>query len=263
MNYRDIESDVNSIWGGSWIAVFLIVLALVIGITRNDFKAIIAVLGSSLVPILIAISAINEIRKKSKLEKPKVPSTSKPEKKEVKDTTETESIEELNIEFEYKIIDFTGDEEYVAPARHESLILKDGREVFVDRIYQTDTYGLFLAGGPDKKRNERRMNEVIGDAKKKGFVFTTPYIIPPIVKKPIYTEEYKKEHCIKKEYEYLPKIICFAELMSKTPAKDDTMFGSALVVVWFQESLAFPIDPGITKKLKEIDWALHSKDYEP
>lgn len=83
---------------------------------------------------------------------------------------------------------------------------------------------------------------VVEDAKAMG-ARSTPYLIPPAVR----LAEYQRDSGRLK----LPLWVCTAEFTSSEPVEDSM---STLTVVWFQEEMALPIDPGVLKQLRAINW---------
>jgi hypothetical protein len=60
----------------------------------------------------------------------------------------------------------------------------------------------------------------------------------------------------------LPGIACVGRFHSVEPARDLAKDCSQLVVIWFQEEFAFPIDPLVTEQLQGIDWERLACDLE-
>ena len=83
---------------------------------------------------------------------------------------------------------------------------------------------------------------VVEEAKARGAT-STPYLIPPIVR----LAEYQRPPGRLR----LPLWVCTAEFTSSEPVEDST---STLTVVWFQEEMALPIDPGVLKQIRAINW---------
>jgi hypothetical protein len=59
----------------------------------------------------------------------------------------------------------------------------------------------------------------------------------------------------------IPHIACLARFGSADPARDPNQDYSALVLVWFQDEFALPIDPGVVERIRAVDWNAHATDY--
>jgi len=62
-------------------------------------------------------------------------------------------------------------------------------------------------------------------------------------------------------FEKMPEIACIALLECPNMAIHGEIDYSALILIWFQERYAFPIDPGIMSQIQNIDCNLYAKDY--
>jgi hypothetical protein len=59
----------------------------------------------------------------------------------------------------------------------------------------------------------------------------------------------------------IPKIACAARFVSVEPARDPSMHGSQLVLLWFQEDFGLT-DQLALDSLKTVDWDSKASDFE-
>jgi hypothetical protein len=60
----------------------------------------------------------------------------------------------------------------------------------------------------------------------------------------------------------IPSVACVGCFRSYQPARTASGDFSQLVVVWFQDNFALPIDPKVWLQLLAIDWDRHAADYD-
>lgn len=60
----------------------------------------------------------------------------------------------------------------------------------------------------------------------------------------------------------LPHVTCIGRFDSLQPAQDKNCDFSGLVITWYQDEFAFPIEPSMLSKLLAIDWETHAADME-
>jgi hypothetical protein len=58
----------------------------------------------------------------------------------------------------------------------------------------------------------------------------------------------------------IPSIACVGRFESSEPARPPGGDFSALVVIWFQNEFALPIDDAVRMQLQAIDWQQHAID---
>jgi uncharacterized protein (TIGR02996 family) len=78
-----------------------------------------------------------------------------------------------------------------------------------------------------------------------------PYLIPPIPKPIPYYRRDQVE---------IPEIGCVGRFHCSQPVKHFNRSGSRLLVVWFQDEFALPINPQVWEQLLAIDWEQHAAD---
>ena len=147
--------------------------------------------------------------------------------------------------------------------KHDSIDLLDGRSISVGQLFCYETYGGLLLGQPHSELNQEELAGALSQAKGKIWGATEPKLIPPVLREPQLTERDWKRPEVRRQSQYLPNVTCFSQLESSSPAKDDSMFGSKLTVVWFQDRYPFPIDEHVRASLKELDWNRLAVDYCP
>jgi hypothetical protein len=87
---------------------------------------------------------------------------------------------------------------------------------------------------------------------------SSPYLIQP-VEKPIDLDG--------KPYPFgtpasLPNITCIGRFASLQPVRNKNKDFSELIVIWYQDEFAFPIDPIVVKELQLLDWERFADDFE-
>src|SRR3954471_3113148 len=131
--------------------------------------------------------------------------------------------------------------------------VRNGRDVSVDSIRQWYTYGGLLEGLPTDRMNRRLIDGLLREERERG---GEPYLVPPPVRPLPQWADRPYPFGIP---EALPAVACVARL-SSSPARDQTMDGSGLTVIWFQEDFAFPIDPAVLAQLRDLDWGERAID---
>jgi hypothetical protein len=134
--------------------------------------------------------------------------------------------------------------------------LPSGRWLYLRNLTQYLTYEGLLEGLPTAERNKEILDRLI--LKNTGKPYEgQPYLIQP-------TERFLD---IGRKYPFgtpssLPEVICIGRFDSLQPARNPTSDLSGLVVIWFQEDFAFPIDQEVLTKLLAIDWEKHAADMD-
>lgn len=131
----------------------------------------------------------------------------------------------------------------------------EGKTVVLKGLYQTGTYSGLLEGLPTDKMNARILNSAKESARK-VFHIQEVYLIEP-EQKPLKTGWYPFG-----KPAALPKIECIAELWHYQPARNSGMDFSALVVIWYQENFALPIEAKVLEQLRELPWNDVAGDFD-
>jgi hypothetical protein len=142
--------------------------------------------------------------------------------------------------------------------KQEDIALRSGRSLWLRELRQSRTYESLLAGTPDDELNQwvmdRARTEALG-----GAVGQEPYLVSPNVR----TRIQEAWHDIPaREYCALPATVCIGQFTSFQPARDKDRHASELVIIWFQDEFAFPIDPAVREQIRAIDWEKHAVDFD-
>ncbi len=131
----------------------------------------------------------------------------------------------------------------------ENLILASGREIKLCELWQATTYEGVLEGFPTSSINAGIVEWLRCNPKHwlQGY---KPHVLAP------------RETPIKLRRPWplgqpmlLPAITCVGRFESTSPTRPGPDDRSTLVVAWFQESFALPIDAEILEQLRQLDWS--------
>lgn len=137
-----------------------------------------------------------------------------------------------------------------------ALTLDSGRKIRLREIQQQYTYAGMLCGFPTTEKNARTLAYLAEP--QKGDEGMPRFVIRPV--------ETPMEHVIKRLKENpdpfyegkipasLPDVVCTAVFYADEITGGEDGHMSALVVVWFQEDFAFPIDPVTLRQIQALDW---------
>jgi hypothetical protein len=137
-----------------------------------------------------------------------------------------------------------------------NIILNSGREIFLKSIYQYYTYGGLLAGYPNKRINDRHIQNSLKYALEKMYAPTVYLVPPPSIEVDI--DERSREHY--KDVIRIPYITCYGQFESSQ--LDNSNDGSWLTIVWYQDKFAMPIDSSVIEHIKTIDWESEAEGFE-
>jgi len=143
-------------------------------------------------------------------------------------------------------------------AKVGELDLPSGRRLYLRELRQYLTYEGLLEGLPTAERNKQRLERLVAEHRDKPYA-GGPYLIRPTETR----VEYKRDE----PYPFgtpaaLPSVTCIGRFDSLQPARDKSRDLSGLVVIWFQDEFAFPIDPAVVSQLLAIDWEAHAADMD-
>ena len=129
--------------------------------------------------------------------------------------------------------------------------LSSGRRIYLRGLRQYLTYEGLLEGLPTAERNKEVLERLIDDNRYKPDGGGS-YLIHP-------TETPIDFSAAGRPYPFgtpsaLPAVTCIGRFASLEPARNASSDMSRLVVIWFQEEFAFPIDPDVVARLKALDW---------
>ena len=138
------------------------------------------------------------------------------------------------------------------------IILNSGREIFLDRICQSHTYGGLLCGYPNKEMNERSIKNAMESALEKMNSKATYLVPPPLTE--VEVDKRVKEHY--PDAIRIPYITCYGQFESSVIKGDADNDASFLTIVWYQDDFALPIDASVLEHIKTIDWDDVAEGYE-
>ena len=151
----------------------------------------------------------------------------------------------------------------VMPLRLE-FRLPGGREVFLTRIQQHQTYGGMLCGLP--RDPETSVARAIEEAQKwDGGFHGAPVVIPATIVSGIKSapKNPRFAHIGAMAWSMLPQITTFAEFKSLTTARDPGEVYSSILAVWWQTQFGIPTDADLLQGLRSMDWGRYAKDWTP
>src|SRR5688572_21808282 len=124
------------------------------------------------------------------------------------------------------------------------------REANLRFLQQSGTYDGLLEGLPTVEMNRGIIESHVGGQWSKHYD-VPPYLVPP--------RETPIETFDDRPYPFgtpasLPSLICVARFESYQPTTGRDGDGSGLVVIWFQQNFALPIDDEVLRHLAEVDW---------
>ncbi len=132
--------------------------------------------------------------------------------------------------------------------------LESGRLIRIISLDQWQTYCGLYVGLPTHKWNERLITWALEHAKERWHY--EPLLIRPEEKEVVVFPNHRRGTAF-----FIPEVTCVAEFGCTTVARDESMDGSALPLVWFQPKFAFPIDDEILLRIQSLDWEKHASDF--
>ncbi len=132
-----------------------------------------------------------------------------------------------------------------------TLQLRTGTTIHLRSLDQSLVYGGWMAGVPTRETNQDAIERVVAKARE-VLEGCEPYLIHPPAR-PIEPDP-RPAFARRVPPERIPGVACIARFLSHQPARDPTSDFSQLVVVWFQDDFAFPIDPSVMEHLHALDW---------
>ncbi|MEM8946405.1 MAG: hypothetical protein AAGD11_14630 [Planctomycetota bacterium] len=148
---------------------------------------------------------------------------------------------------------------------HCELTLTSGRSITLVELHQRQTYAGLLEGTPSADTNNRDIQHTLARARKQHGWEAQPLLIPPRRTKHL-REPGDMDHIPgnAKGYrptEWMPMVTSSGYFKSITPAKVQSMDGSHLVIVWYQDEFG-PPTAEITKQIESAEWDKYAADYE-
>jgi hypothetical protein len=134
------------------------------------------------------------------------------------------------------------------------LTLNSGREIFIQELRQYVFYEGVLEGVPTPEINRQRLEELV--AREQAKWGSVPFLVEPAER--ILPQKPGRSRV----QALLPAIACVARFGSFEPARDRNADASELLVVWFQDDLAFPIVADVLESIQQVAWEQLARDFE-
>jgi hypothetical protein len=154
------------------------------------------------------------------------------------------------------------------------ITLTTTRTINLVRLTQSLTdYGL-LAGIPTRNDNQRTIERTLEKARALCLKDASPCLIPPrathvpwrappaiYLQKTGTTAEQHAAQWQARQHETLPAVACIGAFDSGELKRAGSEPFSSLVIVWFQDNFAMPIDAAVHAQIEQIDWEGQAKDW--
>ena len=139
---------------------------------------------------------------------------------------------------------------------HCEITLQCGRDIILEDLWQQQTYAGLIEGIPFPKINDGNIQRAIDTAKKLCEINAKPYLIEPV------RRDYLREPGDMKDVyaignrkpEWLPGVRCIGSFKSFPSVRNDEMYGSCLVIVWYQDDFGLLKDSNILSQISAINW---------
>jgi uncharacterized protein (TIGR02996 family) len=132
---------------------------------------------------------------------------------------------------------------------HQELItLRSGQLLLLSSLRQwptTEDLPWLLI--PEEDRSWMAVERIV--AREREQTSREPYLIPPEPRPPKLPADVG-----------IPRMACLGRFSSLRPARDPTALKSEMVILWFQDDMALPIDPVARQQILAIDWERHAAD---
>jgi hypothetical protein len=125
------------------------------------------------------------------------------------------------------------------------IILRSGRRVLLYELHQVLTYDGLREGLPTLEMNKAMMEDLVAERHGK------PYPVGPVC---LIKPEQRLIDYFKKYAFGVPAILPAVTCMGRFESRETPITHSGLVIIWYQEQFAFPIDPAVIEKMECIDW---------
>lgn len=132
--------------------------------------------------------------------------------------------------------------------------LANGREIHIVAINQWETYQGLLEGVPTIEMNARRIAYAKGEARR--LWGCEPLLIHPTEVAIVLGRQYPFGTPAS-----IPNVTCIALFRCYDTARDESMDGSELPLVWFQPEFAFPIEGSVRESIHFFDWENFAMDF--
>jgi hypothetical protein len=130
----------------------------------------------------------------------------------------------------------------------DSLVLADGRRIFLNELHQSHTYSSILEGRPTSEVNNRLIQAAITEATES---FNAPVkLIPP------------ERVAGTRGSERIPAITSLGLFTSTEPVRNSRGTGSMLGLVWFQTEFGLPTSGSFFSAIESIEWEREAEDFD-
>lgn len=131
------------------------------------------------------------------------------------------------------------------------IIIDNDLEVEIEWLSQFKTYRNVIDGYPTEHRNNWIIEDILESAHKTNNPQSV-YLIQPEHK--IMDDKIRKNGNPLDIWKEIPNIECHLRVSSKIIFNDKNQSDSTMLIIWFQDQFAFPIDPIIIEKIKTIPY---------
>jgi hypothetical protein len=145
------------------------------------------------------------------------------------------------------------------------LALLSGRTITLKALDQRMTYAGLLEGTPTHETNDRSIEYALREAERYCVDGTKPHLIPPPRRDYLRTPGDMQTIAARAPHhvpEWLPVVRCIGSFEDVKTARDRDKDLSALVVVWFQDEYAPPIQEPALGQILNLDWDSLAADVE-
>lgn len=134
-----------------------------------------------------------------------------------------------------------------------------GYEVRVTHLAQRTTYGGLLEGYPSARENDRVLEAFRKAAATRGTCFVEP-VRRDYLRRPGDMDAHRRSMPTRPP-EWLPMVVASMTLVGPG-LRDPVGSGSTLVVHFFQDAFAPPLDDAVAAALRNLDWARYAIEFE-
>jgi len=140
----------------------------------------------------------------------------------------------------------------------EAIPLSSGRVVRLRELRQFGVYEGLLEGRPTTELNANIVERIVNQERERSNDWV-PYLIEPEIK---FIDDPSEENHPSEQSAFLPSVACVGRFQSSASTRGSAGDYSELVVIWFQDSFALPIDQKTWGQLVAIDWDQAAADYD-
>ena len=131
------------------------------------------------------------------------------------------------------------------------ITLESGRTIEVYSINQEQTYAALYEGVPRKSNNDHTIEGCRREAVEK--YGQNVIVIDPVRTPGSSSFPDPRADQLWGPRESLPAVTCYC-LFQSDPLRNEREDHSLLLIVWFQDTFAFPIDAGVLARIRKVDW---------